>query len=148
MKTYAGTIRGSHFASTKVKLTMFLKIFCYLIIFTAAGSFFSSCSTGYVATEPRYDLEYARPLQPSQSHIWINGDWRWNRRSHLYIYDHGYWALPRNGYIYRDGYWETDQRGKWWRKGYWEKERRDKAYNRSRKNNRDRDRGKLYENRK
>jgi hypothetical protein len=128
------------------KFSVFVKIFCYLIIFTGMGLILPSCSTGYVATEPGYGREYARPLPPNESYIWINGNWRWDRRAHIYVYDNGYWVRPRHGHVYREGRWETDPRGKWWRKGYWEKERNDNAYSRERK--RDRGKARLNENRR
>ena len=42
--------------------------------------FFAGCEGAYVATEPTYIVP-ARPQQPSQQHIWIDGDWyggTWN----------------------------------------------------------------------
>lgn len=98
------------------------KILCYLVIFSGAVVTFTSCVGGYVATEPTYDLNYDRPLPPSESHIWIDGDWRWDNGSRIYIHQPGYWARPRQGRVYEKGYWQSDPRGKTWIRGHWRRD--------------------------
>jgi hypothetical protein len=75
---------------------------------------------GYVTTEPTY-IEMGRPRQPSAMHIWISGDWIWQRESNRYMRNQGYWELPRRGKLYSPGYWESRPKGKHWVTGKWHK---------------------------
>ena len=85
---------------------------------------FNGCyTTGYIASEPVY-IEYARPARPSNLHIWINGDYGWNRTSHTYVQSNGYWQKPSQGRTYRDGHWKSTPKGNSWSKGRWEKKQR------------------------
>jgi hypothetical protein len=108
-------------AETRVvlKFEKYLKKFIFLASLAGIGLFFNSCVGGYVATEPAYTV-YARPAQPSNLHIWIDGDWGWNSRSHVYVQRAGYWDSPRQGQTYVSGYWQTTPRGKSWSKGHWQ----------------------------
>ena len=92
----------------------------------------NSCMGGYVMSEPSY-TEYERPARPSETHIWIDGDWNWNSQTHLYVQKAGYWDRPRQGQSYVKGNWQTTQRGKSWNKGHWQK---DAQANNNRQNNR------------
>jgi hypothetical protein len=109
----------------------YMKIFSFLAIFTGLLIVMNSCMGGYMATEPTY-TEYARPPRPSQTHIWIDGNWGWNSHSHVYVQRAGYWEKPRVGHTYISGRWESSQKGKSWSKGYWQK---DNQQRNSRRNN-------------
>ncbi len=78
---------------------------------------------GYIASEPSY-TDYARPRQPSATHIWIEGDWGWNSQSNVYVQKAGYWDRPRQGQTYMAGHWQTTHRGKSWAKGHWQRQNR------------------------
>ncbi len=96
------------------------KVF-YLI--TLAGILFTmnGCTTsGYVSSEPSY-MEYSRPERPSNLHVWINGDWIYNRQTHVYVQGNGYWQVPRNGRTYIEGRWQTKPQGHRWQSGHWQK---------------------------
>jgi len=97
----------------------YLKKFIILVSLAGIGLFLNSCMSGYVATEPAYTV-YARPPQPSSTHIWIDGDWGWNSQSHMYVQRAGYWDQPRQGKTYVSGYWQTTPRGKTWSKSRWQ----------------------------
>jgi len=59
----------------------------FICLFSLAGMLMllSSCTTtGYVASEPVY-VEYARPAPPSKLHIWVDGDWVYNRQTSVYV---------------------------------------------------------------
>jgi len=104
-----------------------LKVFKKLIYLTSLagiGLFLTSCASGYVATEPSY-VEYSRPQRPSELHIWIDGDWTFNRQTHSYVQQNGYWAAPNQGRVYISGQWQTSPRGKYWSKGHWQKRGRE-----------------------
>jgi hypothetical protein len=110
----------------------YMKIFSYLILLTGIGLVFNSCMGGYVASEPSY-TDYARPPRPSETHIWIDGDWNWNNQTHVYVQKAGYWEKPRIGQSYVAGSWQSSQRGKSWTKGHWQKDNKQKD-NRQRDN--------------
>lgn len=114
-----------------------LKMLSYVIIFTFTGLVLNSCVGGYVASEPSYDA-YDRPLPPSETHIWINGNWRWDHRTRGYVHEPGYWMQPRRGRIYEEGYWKSGPRGKWWINGHWRKEGHDNDRDHDRNHNHDR----------
>lgn len=109
--------------SAFARVGKYMKIFSYLILLTGIGIVFNSCMGGYVVSEPSY-VDYARPQRPSETHIWIDGDWGWNRQTHVYVQKAGYWDRPRQGQTYVAGRWQTTQRGKSWTKGHWQKQTR------------------------
>jgi len=98
------------------------------IIFLASlagiGLFFDGCTAAYVATEPSY-IEYSRPQRPSELHVWIDGDWVFNRSTHTYVQRNGYWRQPQQNRVYISGQWQTTPRGKYWSKGHWQKRGRE-----------------------
>ena len=105
--------------SIDTKFGKYLKKFIFIATLAGIGLFLNSCMGGYIATEPAYTV-YARPAQPSNLHIWIDGDWGWNSRSHMYVQKAGYWEQPRQGQTYVQGTWKTTPRGKSWSKGHWQ----------------------------
>lgn len=106
---------------TNSKVARHMKKFFYIAGLTGIGFFLNSCAAGYVGNEPSY-VEYARPAQPSNLHVWINGDWGWNNRSHMYVQRAGYWDMPRQGRTYVSGSWQTSPRGRYWSKGHWQRQ--------------------------
>jgi hypothetical protein len=97
-----------------------MKKLIYLTSLVGLGFFANSCSLGYVATEPVY-VENVRPVRPDNFHIWIDGDWVYNRQSHAYARNTGYWAKPNPNSIYVSGQWQNGTKGKYWQKGHWQK---------------------------
>ncbi len=87
-------------------------------ILSTLALFFGACATEYVATEPTYTV-VERPVRPGVTHVWVNGDWMWNRRSNSYVYREGYWMVPRQGRTFIPGKWRRNQRGHYWSNGYW-----------------------------
>lgn len=80
--------------------------------------FFSNCGPSYVSAEPTY-IENARPPRPTNTHIWVDGNWVWNRRAHTYVHRNGYWVVPNRGRTYIQGHWAVNRRGKYWVPGRW-----------------------------
>lgn len=113
------------------RIGKYMKTFLYFIVLAGITIVFTSCVGGYVASEPSYGY-YERPARPSESHIWISGDWGWNSHSRAYVQKTGYWDRPRPGQVYVEGSWRTTPQGKSWSKGRWQKENR---YNRNSRNN-------------
>lgn len=95
-----------------------MKKFVYLISLVGLLTFFNSCSVGYVSEEPIY-REGPRPQRPSESHIWIEGNWYWNNQSRSYNRRDGYWARPDRGRTYESGHWIRTERGYRWVPGRW-----------------------------
>ena len=83
--------------------------------------FMGSCSTqGYVSSEPTY-TEYARPERPSNLHVWIDGDWVYNRQTRLYVRHNGHWQIPSRGRTYISGNWKSTPQGLRWETGHWQR---------------------------
>jgi hypothetical protein len=118
----------------------YMKIFSYMVLLIGVAVIFNSCIGGYVASEPSY-VQYDRPQRPSETHIWIDGDWNWNNQTHVYVQKSGYWDKPRQGQSYVAGSWQSTSRGKSWSKGHWQKDaQRGNSQNNGRQNNnKDRD---------
>jgi hypothetical protein len=92
-----------------------------LTILAGTGLFFNACSTnGYVTSEPAY-YEHPRPHRPSEVHVWIDGDWQYNRTSRVYVKNSGSWQQPRPNHTYVAGQWQTAPKGKYYTKGHWQK---------------------------
>ena len=102
------------------RLGKYMKTFIFFTFLTVIAVVFTSCVGGYVVSEPAYS-NYERPQRPSESHIWISGDWGWNSHSQIYIQKAGYWEKPRQGQVYVEGFWQTSPQGKSWTKGHWQR---------------------------
>ena len=94
----------------------------YLTCLTGIGLFFTACDEGYVLTEPTY-VESSRPASPSSVHVWIDGDWRYNRSTHAYVRQNGYWEKPTAGRTYVSGRWQSNAKGHYWTKGHYQRQR-------------------------
>jgi len=103
------------------RIGRYARIFSYMVLFVGTALIFTSCMGGYIASEPEY-TQYERPPRPSETHIWIDGDWRWNNQTHVYVQKAGYWDRPRQGQYYVQGNWQTTPRGKSWNRGHWQKD--------------------------
>lgn len=75
-------------------------------------SFFTSCSAGYVASQPTY-VETERPMKMYPSYIWVDGGWRWDNQSKSYYHQNGRWDRPRTR-AYNQGHWNNSSRGYKW----------------------------------
>ena len=98
-----------------------LKKIIILTSLAGIGLFFNACTAGYVATEPTY-VEYSRPQQPSTYHVWIDGDWVYNRQTHAYVQHNGSWQRPVQGRSYQSGHWQSTPKGHQWSQGHWQKQ--------------------------
>jgi WXXGXW repeat (2 copies) len=80
--------------------------------------FYSACSPAYVAEQPTH-TEITRPPSPNDRHVWVDGDWVWNRRAHAYVREEGHWVVPDRGRTRVPGHWKTTRRGNHWVPGHW-----------------------------
>lgn len=78
----------------------------------------SSCLPAYVVTQPSHQ-EGFRPPQPSPFHVWVDGNWFYQRRSKTYMRTNGYWSRPSRGRTYHAGHWQSNKRGYRWSQGRW-----------------------------
>jgi len=101
-----------------------LKKVVYMASLAGVALFFNACMGGYIATEPTYQ-EGVRPAAPSNTHVWISGDWNWNRQSRTYVQRDGYWSRPYQGKSYQPGHWQKSSRGNSWVKGSWQRQSRE-----------------------
>ena len=83
-------------------------------------SLYSCTATGYVASEPVY-VDYVRPVRPSELHIWIDGEWQYDRSHQAYVQKKGYWTKPNVGRDFIKGHWLETSRGRTWVPGHWQK---------------------------
>lgn len=90
----------------------------FLLGLIVSISMFTACSAGYVSVEPTYQ-EYYRPVRPSASHIWIEGNWIWSSQTNAYNHNNGYWVVPNREQNYTPGYWQKTRHGNRWRNGKW-----------------------------
>lgn len=121
-------LSGTIETSLVEKVGMNLKRIIFLSCMAGMGFFFFGCAPGYVATQPAY-VEYQRPAQPSNLHIWIDGDWRYSRQNHSYERRNGYWEKPNQGRTYITGHWQSTPRGQYWVAGRWQRQGRERDNN-------------------
>lgn len=92
-----------------------------LILFTSLVGFLfllNACGPAYVSVRPSYS-ESVRPTSPSSTHVWVDGNWVYSRRTHAYSRHNGYWSAPNRGRTYTPGQWKTTRRGDHWVQGRW-----------------------------
>lgn len=95
----------------------------YIASLAAIAFIFYACTGSYVATEPTY-TENVRPQAPSNLHVWINGEWTWNRQTQGYVQRDGYWSKPSRNRTYVAGHWRVSPRGHVWIPGHWQRRSR------------------------
>lgn len=89
----------------------------YFLIFVL-GLIFNACRPAYVSIRPTH-TNIERPMSPSINHVWVDGNWVYNRRTHTYSKDNGYWAKSNRGKEYTQGRWKSTQKGDYWVPGRW-----------------------------
>ena len=97
-----------------------MKKIIVLTLLASALFFTNACTRHYAETEPVF-LEAQRPTRPSEVHVWIDGDWAWNRGMNAYVRKDGYWAVPNKGRTYVAGHWSKSRAGHYWVPGQWRK---------------------------
>lgn len=95
-----------------------MKKFIFLSGLMVMALFFNNCGPSYVSAEPTY-IEEARPPRPTNTHIWVDGNWVWNRNAHTYVRRNGYWVVPNRGRAFVPGHWAVKRRGHYWVPGRW-----------------------------
>jgi hypothetical protein len=103
------------------KVRKYMKMFFFISSMAGIGLFLNSCMEGYVATQPTY-VEYSRPQRPSELHVWVDGDWAYNRSTRVYVQKNGYWQQPRQNRTYVSGHWQSSPRGHYWVSGRYQRQ--------------------------
>lgn len=96
----------------------YLKKYLFIGGLAGIGLLFNGCFPGYVTSEPTY-IETSRPSSPSNVHVWVDGNWTWNRQSRTYVQHDGYWDRPHHNRKFVAGHWTTTPKGHKWSKGHW-----------------------------
>jgi hypothetical protein len=93
-----------------------MKTFLSILVLSISISLIS-CGPTAVVVKPAPVVK-VRPLAPSATHVWVDGNWVW--RGGRYVWIDGYWARPKNRYHgYVPGHWKQTRRGYVWVNGYW-----------------------------
>jgi len=93
----------------------FIKLLLLLIVLFSVS--FSASAQIYVSIRPHVPV-IVRPPQPSQTHVWVDEEWR--PRGRNYRYTGGRWETPpHQGYTRRPGHWQKTRRGNIWIQGTW-----------------------------
>lgn len=78
----------------------------------------NACSPAYVRIQPTYE-EGFRPPRPTNNHVWVDGNWNYNRQLKSYNRSNGFWSTPYRGRRYQSGHWGNNSRGYYWNQGRW-----------------------------
>jgi hypothetical protein len=95
-----------------------LKKYLYIGGLAGIGLLFNGCFPGYISSEPTY-VETSRPSSPSNVHVWVDGNWNWNRHTRTYEHRDGYWSKPHQNRRFVAGHWNSTPRGHVWVNGHW-----------------------------
>lgn len=60
-----------------------------------------------------------KPARPSAAHVWIDGQWKWNRKKKEYVWIKGHWVKRKAGKKWVPGHWQKVRRGYKWIPGHW-----------------------------
>lgn len=90
----------------------------YYILILVLGINFTACRPAYVSVRPD-NFIVERPIRPSVDHIWVDGNWVYDRRSHAYSKNDGYWEKPNRSKKYTQGQWKSTKKGEYWVQGRW-----------------------------
>jgi hypothetical protein len=97
---------------------MKLKMLFFALFLMGFSQTFIACSPSYVRIQPTYAEEFRSPC-PSNNHVWVDGNWRYNRPIKAYTRGNGYWLLPNVNRKYESGQWRNNSRGFYWTPGRW-----------------------------
>jgi WXXGXW repeat (2 copies) len=97
-----------------------MKRIIFLTLLASALFLTNACNRHYAETEPVF-LDAPKPTRPSEAHVWIDGDWAWNKDMYAYVRKDGYWVVPNKGRTYVAGHWSKSRAGHYWVPGQWRK---------------------------
>ena len=75
----------------------------------------------FVRIRPIAPVVIVKPPLPSPRHIWIDGEWRWNKKRGEYVWREGFWIEPKPGRMWVPGFWEDGPGGSRWIAGHWKR---------------------------
>lgn len=94
------------------KHALFFLMFLTCLVYRSEAQI--SISINIIPPEPFV----VRPPQPSNNHVWIEGEWVW--QNNTYVRKQGYWVVPEKDHIWVKGEWIHRPDGSsYWQPGYW-----------------------------
>jgi hypothetical protein len=100
----------------KIISTLFLAIVALLLNI-------SSSSAQVVKDKPKEPnlFNEKREAKPGPGYIWIDGEWKYNKKKELYEHQSGKWEKEKDGHAWVNGHWEREAGGYKWEPGHWKK---------------------------
>lgn len=65
-----------------------------------------------------------KPPKPGPNFIWIEGTWRWDKKTKQYIWVPGHWEKIKPNAVWVEGHWVKTPQGWKWVPGHWKKKHR------------------------
>lgn len=67
----------------------------------------------------RPHVKVFKPVNIKSNYIWIEGYWKWNRKTHNYAWVNGHLIKQKRGKVWVGGYWEQFNGGWFYTSGKW-----------------------------
>lgn len=68
----------------------------------------------------RAKVVVVKPAKPGRNYVWVEGHWKWNKRSRSYTWENGYWARrPRQNSVWVAAKWKKVPGGWKYVPGHW-----------------------------
>lgn len=93
-----------------------------LILSLILGGFAESNAQVIVKVKPvrPAHVVVVKPAKARPNHIWVAGQWKWDKRKNAYVWVDGYYLKQRRGYKYMAGEWVVvPAKGYKWVPGRW-----------------------------
>jgi len=98
----------------KVLIITFLALACM------CGTSLETQAQVVVAVKPaRPDVVVVKPAKARRGYIWVDGHWKYNKRTNRYVWVKGGWVRARRGFVYVPGRWVKAPAGFKWVPGTW-----------------------------
>lgn len=60
-----------------------------------------------------------KPNKVKRGHIWVDGHWRWNKKTKSYAWIKARWVKKKRGLVWVHGQWKKVPKGWVWVEGHW-----------------------------
>ena len=97
-------------------------IIVFLSLACMFGASVQSQAQVVVAVKPaRPKVVVVKPARARRGYIWVDGHWKWNKRTKNYTWVKGRWVRARRGFTYVPGRWVAAPGGFKWVAGHWKR---------------------------
>ena len=99
-----------------------MKTLRVLLITIVAVSLLWSVSNAQVVVKHKPKAPKAikeKPAKPDAKHVWVAGEWKFNKTTKKYDWKEGHWFAPRPNTIWVSGHWKKVPEGFKWMHGQW-----------------------------